>query len=299
MDKYSEQFSAEQVDEQIERLSLQASFLPDARFVHDLRDLYEEEEDARSLGRVWERLNSSLAAHDNGMPAGSEESQVLNEKQAVLPLHKQPRRSSRFTLVAAVLIMALLVGSLIGVLRIVHRNPSTPAATPQVQQTATPSVQKGQQSSDAYNKWAAANGVMFGYNAQHTHYNPFEQILNAKNVAKLRSHQTFSSVGRIEQEGLSMHGGIAMVGTVVGCADPIEVSGCVAIHRGRDVCGLIDKTRDGLGPNERLGEIFRRRRTKRLVNVGEMLAIEFVEINVIGGMMLGTVPPVPVTAFGN
>ncbi len=63
------------------------------------------------------------------------------------------------------------------------------------------------------------------------------------------------------------------------------------------VCGTTD------GPHRAaengLRQIVRRARSQRLINIGKMLAIEFVEFAVVGRMMFRAIPPVPVAAFGD
>src|SRR5579883_364207 len=39
--------------------------------------------------------------------------------------------------------------------------------------------------------------------------------------------------------------------------------------------------------------------TQGSIDVGEVFAVEFVEISVVGGMVLGAVPPIPITALGD
>ncbi|GAC1480815.1 MAG: hypothetical protein NVS2B12_35920 [Ktedonobacteraceae bacterium] len=43
----------------------------------------------------------------------------------------------------------------------------------------------------AYNAYTATNGMMFGFNAAHTHANPYEQVLNPSNVGALTKLWTF------------------------------------------------------------------------------------------------------------
>lgn len=57
----------------------------------------------------------------------------------------------------------------------------TPSLAPTKSSTIVTSL------SSLYDRWSASNAVMFGYDAGHSHYNPFEKTLNVNNVAKLRS----------------------------------------------------------------------------------------------------------------
>src|SRR5438105_1738221 len=99
----------------------------------------------------------------------------------------------------------------------------------------------------------------------------------------------------LEHKFFAVHGGSAAVGGIHGGADPIEVSGDVAVDTRMDVSHLRREgdlfalgTRHGDGVSEVVG----RRGAERGVDVGEMLAVELVEVSVVGGMVLGAVPPV-------
>ena len=54
-----------------------------------------------------------------------------------------------------------------------------------------------------------------------------------------------------------------------------------------------------LNPGDRLREIVRRRCSQRLINVGQMLSIELVKIAIVGRVVFGAIPPVPVAALGD
>ncbi len=66
-----------------------------------------------------------------------------------------------------------------------------------------------------------------------------------------------------------------------------------------DVRGLGDYCGPRRAANNGLREIVRRSRAQRLIDVGEMLAIQLVELAVVSGMMLGPIPPIPVAALGD
>src|SRR5215470_3309164 len=57
--------------------------------------------------------------------------------------------------------------------------------------------------------------------------------------------------------------------------------------------GFNDAADDGLG------KVVRRSRPERLIHIRKMLAIELIELAIVGRVMLRAVPPVPVAAFGN
>jgi outer membrane protein assembly factor BamB len=48
-----------------------------------------------------------------------------------------------------------------------------------------------------YDSFVAANGTMFGLDAAHTHFNPYEHILNSANVSRLVPAWAYPSVGVI------------------------------------------------------------------------------------------------------
>ena len=48
-----------------------------------------------------------------------------------------------------------------------------------------------------YDRFVAANGTMFGFDASHTHFNSYEHILNPANIARLAPAWTYPAVGII------------------------------------------------------------------------------------------------------
>ena len=106
-----------------------------------------------------------------------------------------------------------------------------------------------------------------------------------------------AGIGGVEQEFLAVHGGVAAIGNVVRRADPIKVSGVHAINGWMDVRSLVSKAAKPLPGGDRLGKMLRRTLTQCDIDVGQVLAIQLVKIRVILGVVLGAVPPVPVTAL--
>ena len=53
--------------------------------------------------------------------------------------------------------------------------------------------------------------------------------------------------------------------------------------------GLEDRARQFLG----------RRKAERAINVGEMLPVQFIELDAVLGNMLRPIPPAPIAAFGD
>ena len=122
--------------------------LPDARLVEDLRAVYTEY--SRAGERVWARLAEHLAERDHAPTAQRRMASESGQSEGVEPMpveHGQfaarstpqstsPRRLGRmFTLVAAVLVAAVLVGSAFFVLAGVHQLGGETIVT-----SATPTV---------------------------------------------------------------------------------------------------------------------------------------------------------------
>src|SRR5262249_39089051 len=83
-------------------------------------------------------------------------------------------------------------------------------------------------------------------------------------------------------------------------AHPVKVSSGGRLDLWTDVSGLRDDASPPDVPTgDRLREMIRRSGAQRLIDVREMLAIELVKVTVVGRMVLRTIPPVPVAAFGN
>ena len=102
-----------------------------------------------------------------------------------------------------------------------------------------------------------------------------------------------------EQEHFAVHSARAAVGGVMGGTHPLEIPDQFTVNSGMNVMGLRTERRLHRRANNRLGEIIRRGRAQRLIDVREMLAIEFVELAVVRGVMLRTVPPVPIATLGD
>src|SRR5579884_3256996 len=123
MNQFDKEFAPESVDEQIEQLLLQDRVQEDkatsqARMVHDLQDVYAEEE---VLAHVWNSLVEHMENKNNIHRQDVQDEQAEQPQTAPLEWDHsiKPIRSarySRFSLVAAVLLAALVVGSMVGVL---------------------------------------------------------------------------------------------------------------------------------------------------------------------------------------
>ena len=154
-----DQFWPESLEEQLDQLARVAShstgpIMPEARLEEDLRTVYTEY--TRAGERVWARLAEHLAERDE-MPKYArliaservrtesfEHMQVEQGQFATqsAPQPKSPRRSgSFFTLAAAVLVAAVLVGSVFFVLTSIHKpGGETIGASATLTATPTPAL---------------------------------------------------------------------------------------------------------------------------------------------------------------
>src|SRR5579884_4007868 len=108
-----------------------------------------------------------------------------------------------------------------------------------------------------------------------------------------------TDVGRFQIELLAMHRRTAAIGDVGSCAHPMEIAGTTAAHTRVNVGGLRHEFGMGYTSDNGLRQALGRRRSECLIDVREMLAVKLVKIGVVGGVVLGTIPPVPVAALGN
>ncbi len=66
---------------------------------------------------------------------------------------------------------------------------------------------------DAYNHGVAARGTMFGFDAQHTRYNPFERILSPTTVSGLKTAWTSEPTGSSISSSPAIANGVVYVGS--------------------------------------------------------------------------------------
>ena len=122
----------EAVDEQIERLSVEADTLsPSTRLVHDLHSAYQPyaTKDAHSLERVWERLahseNAMLSRQDENMQPIDIQKFRQERSHYMITTTRGASRwrtlQQRIGIIAAMLFLTLLVGSMIVVLNYAHQ----------------------------------------------------------------------------------------------------------------------------------------------------------------------------------
>jgi glucose dehydrogenase len=103
------------------------------------------------------------------------------------------------TLLAAVLVVAVLFGA--SLLLFQYRHPVTNTHFTKVTGTYANSV--------------ATNGIMFGFDAQHTHFNPFEHVLNPTTVGGLKKKWA-SAIGGSIVSSPTVAGGVVYIGCVCG-----------------------------------------------------------------------------------
>ena len=108
-----------------------------------------------------------------------------------------------------------------------------------------------------------------------------------------------SSENGVQQKLPAVHGAGALVRSVAGRAHPLEVSADQSVHPGAHISRLRNIAGAHNSADDRGVQLFRRNSFEGVVHVGEMPAIEFVEVAIVGRVMLRPVPPVPVAALGD
>jgi len=73
----------------------------------------------------------------------------------------------------------------------------------------------GRGPTQTYASFVATNGIMFGFDAQHTHFNPFEHILNPTTVGGLTKKWTYQAEGTVFSSP-AVAGGVVYVGCSCG-----------------------------------------------------------------------------------
>src|SRR5215472_2373851 len=94
-----------------------------------------------------------------------------------------------------------------------------------------------------------------------------------------------------------MHSRGAPVGYVDRRAQPVEIADAHTVQPRRDVSSLRREVKLAVIADDRTGERFRRISTQRVIDIGQMLAIELIKLPVVCRVVLGPVPPVPVASF--
>ena len=131
------------------------------------------------------------------------------------------RRVRRLALVLTSIAILLIVGSL-GLTPLVTQiitNNAHAMATAQA-------IADDKTAIDAYNTAVNTNGIMFGFNAQHTHFNPFEHILNPTNVASLKTAWSSDPSSAPIEASPAIANGIVYVGSDDGKLYTYDANGC-------------------------------------------------------------------------
>lgn len=89
---------------------------------------------------------------------------------------------------------------------IMHTLTLANASSPETSRTVAPPTTAFPTTGSSYDKYAAAKGIMFGFDPQHTGFNPYEHQLDSTNVARLTSAWTFPTGSRINSSPVVTNG---------------------------------------------------------------------------------------------
>lgn len=103
----------------------------------------------------------------------------------------------------------------------VHPTP-WPTGTPGVPVTHVPTTVPP--ATTAYDQWVQTHGVMFGFNAQHSGFNPYESTLNPSNVSRLTQAWLSDAIGENYFSSPVVSGGLVYAGTYAGQLYAIDIS---------------------------------------------------------------------------
>lgn len=150
MKQYDKDFVPESVDEQIEQLLSRSGVqldkaTPQERMVHDLQDVYTEEE---VLAHVWNSLVEHMENKNNMQQQDLQNEQSEQQRSGnVERSHSlKPLKQTRYphlNLVAAVLLAALVVGSMVWVLTFLRHQDTQVATSPQPQNVSPSGIYIG------------------------------------------------------------------------------------------------------------------------------------------------------------
>ena len=135
----------------------------------------------------------------------------------------KPRRGRRLPHLLNILAAALVVAALLGTsLLLFRQRPSStgyrPVSATQTYSTATSLIippARGRGNANSYDSFVGKNGIMFGFDAQHTHFNPFEQMLNPATVGGLTKKWAYQTIGSVVSSP-TVAGGVVYIGCVCG-----------------------------------------------------------------------------------
>jgi len=196
----AEEERARQAEEARRRLAEEAER---TRRMEEERQRRIEEEQARQIEekRVRKAREEEQTPSYVPYPASSGILQDLRSRQLSW-------RKAGLPLVLALLILGS-AGGLFAAQHLSTARTQTTATAAQVQSTARAAA-------DAYARFVATNGIMFGFDAQHSHANPYEQILNPTTVGGLTKKWAYDSGNSIVSGFYSspaVAGGVVYVGS--------------------------------------------------------------------------------------
>jgi WD40 repeat protein len=197
MPEHNDQFTPESVDEQIEYLSQtsenqsSAENSPGHSLVHDLRHLYHSQAQAHqhTLEQAWQRISREqdrLARNQDQIPPDLGNYRPGSAQNT--PHHSFRTVQKYITTIAAVLITALLIGSLLVVLNVAHQRPETASTPTTAPLTPTPHYKPGDTVAtleDTYGgihsvDWSKVNGKLVTTSTRVQVWDPLKQ----KNLLK-------------------------------------------------------------------------------------------------------------------
>ncbi len=160
MEKHEELFTPERIDEQIEQRAGDLPAVSDVQFLSEMRQIARQmrEEQEVSLRQVEDRLMKhaltravSAASAPSEQPQWSSSARAIQQGRSNRMEKKQASKfGRRVSMLVAVLITAILVGSLIAVLSLTHQNTetghgtkATPTPAPTLTATSTPAPVEG------------------------------------------------------------------------------------------------------------------------------------------------------------
>ena len=129
--------------------------------------------------------------------------------------HKAPPASkqglsNRYRALLFVMILLLIGGGSFVYLSLTHKDTTVTVRSPVIHKDTTVTV--GSPIITTYNAQVAKDGIMFGFDAQHTRNNPYEHILNVTNVSQL--HQAWTvRTGDVVFSSPTVANGLVYVGS--------------------------------------------------------------------------------------
>ena len=129
--------------------------------------------------------------------------------------HKAPPASkqglsNRYRALLFVMILLVIGGGSFVYLSLTHKDTTVTVGSPVIHKDTTVTV--GSPIITTYNAQVAKDGIMFGFDAQHTRNNPYEHILNVTNVSQL--HQAWTvRTGDVVYSSPAVANGLVYVGS--------------------------------------------------------------------------------------